>query len=49
MCRKDLLLGVGLIAFGAGLLTAGWVESTFLRWVLGLGLLVSGFLVLQKK
>jgi hypothetical protein len=37
------------MAFGAGLLLAGWIESTFLRWLLGLGLVASGFFVLQKK
>ncbi len=49
MCRRDQLLGIGLLAFGAGLLLAGWMESEFLRWVLGIGLVAAGLLTLQKK
>ncbi len=49
MCRRDQLLGVGLAAFGLGLLAAGWIESTFLRWVWGVGLVIAGILILQKK
>ncbi len=49
MCRTNQLLGVSLLAFGAGLLAAGWVESNFLRWVLGIGLAASGILVLKKN
>ena len=49
MCRRDQLLGIGLLAFGLGLLAAGWVETNFLRWVLGIGLAAAGILLLQKK
>lgn len=49
MCRRNQLLGVGLLAFGLGLLTVGWIEAEFLRWVLGIGLVAAGLSLLQKK
>lgn len=49
MCRRNQLLGVALLALGLGLLAAGWMESEFLRWVLGIGLVAAGLLTLQKK
>lgn len=49
MCRRNQLLGVGLLAFGLGLLTVVWIEAEFLRWVFGIGLVVAGLSLLQKK
>lgn len=49
MCRRDQVLCIGLFAFGLGLLVAGWIESSFWRWVWGVGLVIAGVLALQKK
>lgn len=49
MCRRNLLLGLGLLAFGFGLMVACWLESEFVRSCIGLGLIALGVLVLQKK
>lgn len=49
MCRRNQLLGVGLLAFGLGLLTVVWIQAEFLRWVVGIGLVVAGLSLLQKK
>lgn len=49
MCRRNQLLGVGLLSFGLGLLSVVWIETEFLRWVLGIGLIVAGLALVQKK
>jgi len=49
MCRRDQVLCVALLAFGLGLLVAGWIESGFWRWALGIGLVIGGILTWQKK
>jgi hypothetical protein len=49
MCRKNQLCGVGMICFGLGLLAAGFFESVFFCGCLGIGFLVGGFLMFQKK
>lgn len=49
MCRRNLLLGVGLLSFGAGLLVGCWLDSEFLRYCVGLGLMAVGVLALQRK
>ena len=49
MCRRNLLLGLGLLAFGGGLLVGCWLESEFIRNCIGLGLMAVGVLALQKK
>lgn len=49
MCRRNQLLGVALFSFGVGLLAAGWIDTKFMRWVLGIGAAVAGILLLQKK
>lgn len=49
MCRKNQLLGVAALAFGLGLLMCGWFESGFLRICFGVGLVVTGVVLLQKK
>lgn len=49
MWRKNLLLGLGLFAFGLGLLAGCWLESEFVRNCIGVGLIACGVLVLQRK
>lgn len=49
MCRRNQLLGVALMAFGLGLLAAGFFESVFFCGCLGLGVMVVGVVILQKK
>lgn len=49
MCRRNLLLGLGLLAFGLGLLAGCWLESEFVRNCIGVGLLATGVLILQRK
>ena len=34
MCRRYLVFAVGLIAFGAGVLVGGWVESGLVRFLI---------------
>jgi len=49
MCRKNLLLGLGLLAFGLGLLVGCWIENEFVRNCIGVGLIACGVLTLQRK
>lgn len=49
MCRRNQLLGLGILAFGLGLLVGCWLESVFVRNCLGIILLAAGVLVMQKK
>lgn len=49
MCRKNQLLAVALAGFGLGLLLAGLFESGFFRGLVGIGLILAGVLLLQKK
>ena len=49
MCRRDRLLGILAAGVGIGMLLACFFESGFLCCCVGLGLLVTGVLVLQKK
>ena len=49
MCRKNQLLGVGIIAFGLGLLTATFFESGLFCGCIGVGMLICGIMLLQKK
>ena len=49
MCRRNQLLGVGLLALGLGLLAVVWIEKEYLRWTLGIGLVTAGLALLQKK
>lgn len=49
MCRRNQLLGLGLLAFGLGLVVGCWMESEFVCNCLGIGLIAVGVLVLQKK
>lgn len=49
MCRRNQLLGIGLLVFGLGLLVACWFESEFVRNCFGVILIAAGVLILQKK
>lgn len=49
MCRRDQLLGIGLLALGVGLLLACWIETLFWQICFGACACGSGILILQKK
>ena len=49
MCRKNQLMGVAALAFGAGLLLCCWFESEFMRTCLAVALIGWGIFLLQKK
>ena len=49
MCRRNQLVGVALGGIGVGLLLACFFEAGFLCGAVGVGLILSGLWVLQKK
>lgn len=49
MCRRNQLCGVGMMCFGLGLLVAGFFESVFFCGCLGVGVMIAGLAVIQKK
>lgn len=49
MCRRYLVVGWIMLAFGAGLLIGKWAEGGFLFHCLGIGLLLCGGMILFKK
>ena len=49
MCRYSVLRGVGLIAFGVGLLVGCSMDSGFWCCALGLGAILSGIFFFQKR
>ncbi len=49
MCRKNLVAAVGLMAFGAGILVGGSIESVFFRFALGLAAIAGGFCLLNRN
>lgn len=49
MCRRNQLLGVGIIGFGLGLLAAGLFESVFFCGLVGVSVIVVGVVVFQKN
>lgn len=49
MCRRNQLLGLGLLVFGLGLLVGCWFEGEFVRNCIGVGCCAGGVLFLQKK
>ncbi len=49
MCRRNQLLGVALGGVGIGMLLACFFESGFFCCCLGVGLVMAGLCVLQKK
>lgn len=49
MCRKNQLLAVALAGAGIGLLLACFFESGFIQCFFGIGLIIAGVTLLQKK
>lgn len=49
MCRRDMVVAVALIAFGAGVLVGSWIESGLLRFLLAAGAIGLGILLLGQK
>lgn len=45
MCRRYLVVAVGLIAFGAGVLVGGWVESGLVRFLIALATICGGVML----
>ena len=43
MCRKNQMIMLALICFGAGILVGGWIPWRFLGILTGLGLIGLGF------
>lgn len=48
MCRKNVTLGVALIAAGTGILIGLLFSSVFIQLILAAGLIVAGVLLLNK-
>ena len=49
MCRQNQLWGCVLMAFGLGVLIGMWLESGFLCYLFGIGLLVLGAGMAKRK
>lgn len=49
MCRRNQLLGVGAMGVGLGMLAACLFESLFFCGFVGVGILIVGVVVVQKK
>lgn len=49
LCRRNQLLGIAALAFGAGLLICCWFDSEFVRTCVGVALIAAGIFILQKK
>ena len=49
MCRKNLLCGCALIAFGLGLLIGTWLESGFFCFFLSMTMIALGFWCSGRK
>ena len=49
MCRRNLIVVVGLLAFGIGVLTGGWIEAGFVRCLVAAGAIGTGICFLQEK
>lgn len=49
MCRRTQLLGVGLMAFGLGLLASSLFESALWCGFVGVSLMAVGVIVTQKR
>ena len=49
MCRRNQLIGMVLLGFGAGLLVASFFESLFFCGCLGLITMTGGVIVIRKK
>lgn len=48
MCRRELLWGSVVIAFGMGVLTGTWLSSGVVAHLIGLGLILFGFALLRR-
>ncbi|MBQ9844076.1 MAG: hypothetical protein IJO31_07990 [Oscillospiraceae bacterium] len=49
MCRKNQMWGRCAIGFGLGLLTGCSMESGFWCCALGIGVIIAGFVCMQRK
>jgi uncharacterized membrane protein HdeD (DUF308 family) len=49
MCRRNLLIGCAIAAFGLGLLTSCFIESVFWCVFFGVILAAAGIFLVQKK
>ena len=49
MCRKNQVWGRCAVSFGIGLLTGCSMESGFWCCALGIGVIVAGFIWMQRK
>lgn len=49
MCRRNVLFGWIMAAFGLGLLFGLWIEGGFFVHCIGFGLLIYGFCGICKK
>ena len=49
MCRHNQAIGCALMSFGLGVLIGSLLTSGFFSFVIGIGSLILGFLLLQKK
>ena len=49
MCRQNQMWGCALIAFGLGVIVGMLLEGGFLGCFFGLGLIILGFCVIQRK
>jgi hypothetical protein len=49
MCRRNHLLGVSILAFGLGILVGYSLESWFLCFFGGIGLMIFGICTMRQK
>ena len=49
MCRRNLLHGSAILAFGVGLLIGSWMNSGFLACICGIAAIFIGFSLLHRK
>lgn len=49
MCRRNQLLGMGILGFGLGLLAACFFESGFFCGCMGVAAICFGLVMLKKK
>ena len=49
MCHRNMVWGLALVAFGLGMLIGCSIESGFWCCVLGIGVILSGFVFCNRK
>ena len=49
MCRQSLLCGGCVLCFGLGILIGTWLKSGLVCHLLGIGLIVLGFVLLRRR